>query len=416
MASRAQIDAEQLKLLNKQLAYCQKKVPFYREALNERGVSLPLKSLAELQQLPVINKSLVRDHVDQFRSLDYLGDKVHKSFSSGSTGEPFASYFDTLTWFRKKYFIKLRARFRCGMRPGQRVAILECDDEDKIAKRNSKSRIMDPFLKVRVFSLFKQSDALLAELQEFAPHNIYAYPSHLLELASTMARSKQSVAGVKRLYTSSEFLESGMRRFIESQFNAEIFDHYGSTEFKEIAWECKEHGHYHVNHDEVICEVLRDGEPVFDTPGDVVITDLRNRALPLLRFELGDLATMTEEPCACGYQGLSMKPLGGRASDYLLMNDGTQLSPFRFTTEIEYLDGLLQYQLLQHSPEYVEVKTVWQSSASDEMLSEVHDIIHRAFQDGAGDSAAQAIRIEVQQCEAIANEDNGKFKVVKRLS
>lgn len=412
--SRVDLQEQQLNLLKKQLDYCANHIAYYREGFAQLDFApSSIRDLTQLEKLPLLDKVTVRDKAADFLNPNHSQTKLHKSFSSGSTGEPFASYFDTRAWYRKKYLVKLRARFACGMRIGQQVAILECENEEQIAARNKSVWLADVFLKVRVFSLFQNTEQLLSELREFEPQNIYAYPSHLLELAS--AGAKPAIPGVERLFTSSEFLERGMRQFIEDQFEAPIYDHYGSTEFKEVAWQCKEKNWYHINNDELICEVVNSrGENVINEPGEIIVSDLRNKAMPLLRFRVGDLGLMSNDPCNCGYHGNSIKPLGGRSSDYLEMEGGIALSPFRFTTEIEYLPGLLQYQVVQRSLQEIDVRTRWQSEPASDSMQKVESIIREALVQGSSEELAKKVQINVEACNSIANEENGKFKVIKR--
>ncbi len=407
--SRESIRELQLKLLREQMRYCADQVPYYSEQFRSLSFDAGgIQDLIQLQRLPLLDKATVREQQEQFRGARYLGGGVQNSFSSGSTGEPFASYFDKMAWLRKKYIIKLRARFACGMGWRQKVAILECEDTAKVAERNRKSWLTDAVLPVRVFSLFQNTESLLKQLRDYQPENIYAYPSHLFELASAADGGKPLLPSVKRLFTSSEFLEAGTRAYVEEKFAAPIYDHYGSTEFKEIAWQCPAKNWYHTNYDELICEVVDEqGAPLVNEPGHIVMTDLRNKAMPLIRFKLGDIGVLTNSPCSCGFRGDSIKPLGGRASDYIQTPSGEMLSPFRFTTEIEYLDGLIHYQLLQHAPDQLSVHTVWRN---EPQLAEVEAIIGRALGEHA-----RAMTLRAEAVESIANEANGKFKVVKRL-
>lgn len=412
-ATPQNIAKAQAKALRRQLAYCEKHVPAlqgYAANVNQINSSNYLDKLA---QLPVLTKNEIRSNPEAYRSKDYLSSSVKASFSSGSTGEPFASYFDSYTWLRKKFYVKLRARMLCGMRFGERVAVLECEPSAILEAQNNPGFFKDKLLKIRMFSVFTPAEQLINELRSFAPQNIYAYPSHLLELAMAMKASNIAIDGVKRMYTSSEFLERGMREQIEQAFQAEVFDHYGSTEFKEIAWECTQHGDYHINNDELICEILKEGKPVFNTPGEVVVTDLRNRAMPLIRYSLGDLGIMTEAPCACGYQGFSMRPLGGRSSDYLMLPSGESMSPFRFTTEIEFIEGLCQYQIVQQPDLNIKVRTVWAPETQTPAVQQVEQVLRAVI---AKFASSDLITFDVEVCESISNEDNGKFKVVKRLT
>lgn len=414
--TRQDIREIQLKLLQQQLAHCARSVPYYQQQFAEYQLNpQDFRDISQLERLPMIDKALVRDQALDFRSAGHLGTGVHQSFSSGSTGEPFASYFDKRAWWRKKYLVKLRARFACGMRARQRVAILECEEQSTVKKRNRNNALGDAFLKVRVFSLFQDPENLVDALRRFRPHNIYAYPSHLLELASATEETPV-LPGLERLFTSSEFLEAGSRSFIEERFDVPIFDHYGSTEFKEVAFQCSEKNWYHVNYDEVHVEVVDDqNRPIINQPGSIVVTDLRNKAMPLIRFHLGDLGVLSNSPCICGYRGDSMKPLGGRSSDYLELPNGETISPYRVTTEIENIAGLLQYQLIQQSPNRIAVRTVWRETPDPPAFDRVEQAIRQALVQSAVESDMPDISINVERCARIDNEENGKFKVVKRL-
>ncbi len=412
IASRAKIQETQFERLRQQLLYCEKNVPYYKALFKDIGIEpAALRDLHQLERLPYLTKAIAREHHSALRGQAYLGKDVQKSFSSGSTGEPFATFFDTLSWYRKKYLVKLRARFACGMALRERVAILECDEADSIARRNSNTWLQDQLLKVRVFSLYEEPAILLDQLREFAPQNIYAYPSHLLELAQADLTAEPLIAGVKRLFTSSEFLSQGLKTRLEARYQAEIYDHYGSTEFKEIAWQCPEQGWYHINHEDVICEVVNEHGPVLNEPGEVVVTDLRNKAMPLLRFKLGDLAVKSNTPCGCGYSGDSIKPLGGRSSDYFVFEGGQEISPYRFTMAIEAVQGMLQYQLVQLGVNSIQVNIVWRN---DELAAQADDVREHILHVLNEAGVQSNVSIDVRRCQSINNEENGKFKVVKR--
>lgn len=405
------LTASQSRLLEAQLKRCYRDVPHYRRLFDQLELELDQTSLALLQRLPILDKDQVRQDYDDFFSRRYDRESCKHSYSSGSTGEPFASYFDTASWYRKKVWHKLRARFACGMSLGDRVAILECDSEQTVQQRNKLAWLTDPLLKVRVFSLFTDSEQLLAQLRAFSPQNIYGYPSHLLKLATKQSNSDKPVMSVQRIFTASEYLKSGSRDFIGKAFSADVYDHYGCTEFKEIAWQCPQADRgsgYHINGGEVICEILDDqGQPLPPgSSGEIVVTELRNKAMPLLRYRMNDHGVMDWGRCQCGYEGPGLLPLGGRSSDYIVLPSGQQVSPYLITTRIENIDQLIQYQVEQDSPTSLLARTVWRTPPTAEQLTAVRS----AIADAVGDSMELGVKI----CSSIELEQNGKFKVVKR--
>lgn len=404
----AQYYSAQLQQLKKHLAYCQRSVPYFRQYFQQHGLQLEdFRSAADLKRLPLLSKQALRAHLSDFIGDNYDLNKLHSSYSSGSTGEPFASYFNPLAWYRKKYFLKLRARFACGMGFFQRVAILECESVEQVEKRNSKAWVMDPLLKIRVFSLFQDHAELLQQLADFAPQNIYAYPSHLVELGQCMQKNDLYLPSVERLFTSSEFLEQGARRFICERFTADLFDHYGCTELKEVAWECPHHGDYHLNADDVMLEIV-DGERLCELgeAGEVVLTDLRNKGMAFVRYKINDYGVKTAGTCECGFVGESFRPLGGRVSDNLQLPDGSELSPYSLTTAVEHTPGLIQYQLEQSKPSELLIHALWREAPAEEVIAELTETIASIV--GAD------VDVQLRSVEQLDVEENGKFKVVKR--
>ncbi len=406
----------QCRLLKTQLARCYQDVAYYRHLFDQVGLDVEKSAdmshpMSQLQRLPTLGKEQIRQNYKQFISVRYDMARCKHSYSSGSTGEPFATYFDNYSWYRKKVWLKLRARFACGMSLGDRVAILEAEPEDKVRQRNKLAWLRDPLLVVRVFSLFTDSGQLLAALRQFKPDNIYGYPSHLMKLAGDIHTDHLGVPGVKRIFTASEYLKFGTRKYIQQMFDAPVYDHYGSTEFKEIAWQCPhsaDGGGYHIHNNEVICEIIdSEGNPAATgESGEIVITDLRNKAMPLLRYRMNDHGLMSWEECECGYSGPGLLPLGGRSSDYIILPSREQISPYLITTRIEHVHGLIQYQIDQRSRSGIVARTVWNSRPTSGQLREVQ----RAIADVVGTT----MDVHVEICKSIALEANGKFKVVKR--
>jgi len=185
-----------------------------------------------------------------------------------------------------------------------------------------------------------------------------------------------------------------------------VFDIYGCTEIKEIAWECERHNGYHINEDEVLVEILNGNKPVdWDEVGDIVITDLRNKAMPLIRYRIGDRGLFRPGPCSCGRTFALMAPLAGRSSDFIITPNGHRLSPYLFTTAIEKINGLLQYQLVQEDVQSIIVKAIMAEQNGALELKNIKERIQAVV--------VEPMDIKVEACEKIDNEENGKFKVVK---
>ncbi len=186
------------------------------------------------------------------------------------------------------------------------------------------------------------------QLTGFSPAALYGSPSYFFLLGQYISKNNIKLTSVKKIFTSSEYLQETVREYIKEKFEAEVFDIYGSTEFKEVAWECEKHEGYHINEDEVIIEILKDEIPASPgTIGNIVITDLRNSVMPLIRYQMNDKGMLIKEQCSCGRTFSTMKPFAGRSSEYIVLPNDEILSPYLFTTSIEKIEGLLQYQIIQ---------------------------------------------------------------------
>lgn len=205
-APRKVLDRLRLNLLQKQIRNIYENIPFYREMFKKlKLMPEDFNGIQDLIKLPVIAKEDIRINRDKFFNKKINRDKCFHSFSSGSTGEPFSSYFDKRCWMRKKYLSKLRARFSCGMHPGDRVAIFESEPAESLKKRNRKQPIRNLLLKVRYFSIFDDIDMIIKRLIEFKPQNAYGPQSFFFHFAREIKKTNQTFPFLKKIYTSSEY-------------------------------------------------------------------------------------------------------------------------------------------------------------------------------------------------------------------
>lgn len=393
--------------LKDQLLKAYENVSYYQTAFKQRGLDPQhLRTLFDLNDYPIIDRDVIQQNESLFLSRNFPFEKMVKSHSSGSTGKPLWTYFDKNTWVRKKYLSKLRTRMECGLKLGDKVAIFDTAPPAELAARNRKISFLTPALRVKFFSIFEETEKNLNQLIQWGAHDIDSPPNHLFRMAQEMERKKLETPSVKKIFTSSEYLELNMRKFIEKAFGAEVFDIYGCTEMKEIAWECERHEGYHINEDDVIVEILHDNSPAQPGEiGDIVLTDLSNKAMPLIRYRIGDRGLLVPGNCSCGRSFSRMVPAAGRASEYIATPGGSKISPYRFTTAIEKTRGLLQYQFIQDTLDSITVKVIMDGQRNDKEIMEIQEKIQPILGDD--------ISIHVKICDKIKLEENGKYKVVK---
>jgi phenylacetate-CoA ligase len=163
-----------------------------------------------------------------------------------------------------------------------------------------------------------------------------------------------------------------------------------------------------MNEDEVICEIMNENRPAMPGEiGDIVLTDLQNQAMPLIRYRIHDRGRILSEPCGCGRTFSLMLPVAGRASEYIQLPDGEKISPYRFTTAIEQFKGLLQYQLTQQSETDIAVNVITDDKTGAETCMNIEQTIQGITKG--------LMQVTVQKTDRISPEENGKFKVVKNM-
>jgi phenylacetate-CoA ligase len=333
-----------------------------------------------------------------------LGGKVRpewrSSSSSGSTGEPFRVYYDPRAWATLKFLVKLRARRACGTRPTDRVALLE-------AVPPARART-SPAARVTRISILQPAAAVAAELAEFAPDTVYGLSSALLEVAAEL-RARGVRLRVRRVFTSGELLGPAIRQAIGDAFGARVFDVYGSSETKEIAWECRTGG-MHVNADVVRLEVLDEaGRVVADgIEGDLVATLLVNRAMPLLRYRIGDRGSLLTRRCDCGHPFPLLGVVTGRAADALVLPGGGRISAYAFTCAMERVSEVLRYQVTQVEPSRLRIRAILGPDADP---SRVAGLIRSVMQG----EIAHSLETDVEFVDRLPTGPRAKFRVVEPL-
>jgi phenylacetate-CoA ligase len=325
------------------------------------------------------------------------------STSSGSTGEPFRVHYDARAWALLKYLVKLRARAACGMRVSDRVALL-----DAIPPMPSKP---SPRLSQRVarISVLQPAGKVAAELRSFAPDIIYGLPSALLE-AGRHLRQQGEQLSTAAVFTSGELLQRSTRESLTAAFGAPVYDIYGTSETKEIAWECPA-GNRHLNSDVVYMEAVDESGQSLPpgVEGDLVATLLVSTAMPLIRYRTGDRGSLLAGSCSCGCPMPLLGVVTGRAADILVMQDGIRISPYALTCAIERIPGVLRYQVSQLDPARVRVRAILEAAAD-------RTTVTAQVQSALRFDVAPFLDADVEFVDRLPVGPRAKFRVVEPLT
>jgi phenylacetate-CoA ligase len=376
----------QLAKLRKLTIHAYRHVPYYRDRMRQLGLTPDdIRSLDDLQKLPMLTKEDVRKHL-YFDIMSDNHDKadVLKVTTSGSTAEPFVCFVDR-PQLEFRWAATLRSMEWTGWKFGDRQMRL-WHQTLGMSKMQIAREFADAALSRRKFiPAWEMSDDTLRQFVEkieaHEPVLLDGYAESFNFLARYLQEHGNLKVRPKGIISSAQTLPDGSRKMIEEAFGCKVFDKYGSREFSGIAYECEAHMGHHVVGEGYIVEILKDGKPAAPGEvGEVVITDLNNHCLPFIRYRIGDLAEAVDpdEPCACGRGLPRIGRIEGRVQSIIIGSKGRYM-PGAFFSHLlkDYDHAIRQFQIVQTDRETLVFKVVKGKRFSDETLQEVIGILHQ---------------------------------------
>ena len=403
------LQAEQWRSLQQLLLHAYQHVPFYRKMFRGLGAEpQDVRTPDDFRRLPLLTKELIQTHPNELRAEGGFNPAgVYLNHTGGSTGAPLSFWQDAQ--YRSWGMAELDRDFRlCGYRPGQRQAFLWGSDVDSRFHQTSRGRIHDFLHNLQWIDTFDvdvgKLRRALQQLVVFDPHLLVGYVSSLALMARLVHAEGLVAPRPRAIQTSAEALTQSTREIIEGAFGAKCFDRYGCREVGNIAHECDAHRGLHLllenNYTEFVTDDHRTADP--GTTGQIVVTNLHNHVMPLIRYATGDVGTPSSRPCACGRGLPLMESVKGRISDTIVSPSGKLLHGEFFTHLFYGLDGVRQFQVEQMTTVDLVIRIVTESPESFESTErQVADLISRH-----GDPA---FRIVFQRVTQIPPRKSGKY-------
>ena len=358
----AQRQLEQLRSL---VAFALQQVPHYRKLIaallpevTRDPRALTWESFA---RWPILKKSDLRDHAAALVAPALPPDHGGMSwnFTSGSTGTParcavtmVAHFFRSALALRHQFwhdldfslkYAEIRPGVPAGRSPGWGAV-------PNVAYETG------PGVTLPISTALEaQLDWLLAE----APGYLLSTASNLRALVLHSRETGRIPQGLDAVLSYAENLPADLRALVQEVWHTRLIDAYSCTETGIVALQCPRHAHYHAQAETVIVEVLHDdGRPcAAGEVGRLVLTDLTNFGMPLIRYEIGDYAE-AGAPCDCGRGLPVLTRILGRRRNMATDPTGRVFWPVFPSRELHDLAPLGQLQLVQHAPAAIELRYV----------------------------------------------------------
>ena len=331
--------------------YAKENVPFYRE----------------LESFPVLSKGDILEHYEEHKSIGEYRKPIHISSTSGSTGTPFAVLQDYDKRMRNIADLKVFGEL-CEYPSHERMVFFrvinsklhrtpEVEDKENIYYIDS-SDLGDEHLGQMISAVMKKQ-----------PIIIFSYSSTLIELAKYSLKKGIDPKSypMKNVLTAGEGISEENRKMVEKAFGCPVYRRYSDMELGILGQDNKNGSPYLLNWGSYYFECLKinKDEPTENgEAGRIVITDLFNKAFPLIRYDTGDLGIMEyskdEMP--------KLKEIFGRIRDCVYTLDGRLISPAKIFVTMWGTENVKQWQFIQEEENYYLMKLNTSGIVNEEQI------------------------------------------------
>lgn len=398
--SRSDIRQYQLSKFREVVHHACENVPFYRKKYE--GMDLGLSSLKDVQKLPVINAPELRKcHLDEITSKKVNKNEMLNMSTTGTSGSPLKFRLS-----KKENAVRqlsfLRFMLGYGWWPWWKVVQVWREVSPK------KYSVFQRLINSRKFhvSIHQPVEDQVKQLWQINPQMLHGTLTSVEQIADWLVDHGESLKGIRVISTGGEVKKSYHGEKFKKAFGTPGIQRYGAVECGIMGYSCIYCGQLYFDEQNFFVEVVDDSyRPVKNgEQGKVLFTTLNQYTTPLVRYELGDMITLSESQGHCKNKFLHFKSIDGREFDVLPLKDGRQLHSQHLIHGALRVSGLKKIQLLLKKDQSLLVKYIADNEICDEIIRK--ELI-KAMR-------FEALEVDFERCEVIPNEASGKFKFLKR--
>lgn len=348
-------------LLFELLSYAASNVDYYKNITKTLNLDISKEHVrAELNKFPILTKNQINDSPNNFLSSEFNTNKLIKNKTSGTSGSALTVY-STKTAIQRNYSFFSRLLWQHNLENNVttatfvgRTIVPKAQTHPPYWRYNKSNNQI-------LFSIYHLSESTIndyiQELETCSPTLIDSYPTPLFILAQYInTHNVNHNIRPSLIITSSEVLSDERRNAIETAFQCDVVDQYGSTEMAGFIAQCP-HGKYHAAIEYGITEVLdSNGKPTKNGTGQLICTGFLNKAMPLIRYQTGDYVKLSPHPCSCGRNTPTFDSILGRTNDLFVTKDGNLVSNLGMI--FKNLDPIVEAQLIQEDLDLININIV----------------------------------------------------------
>jgi len=397
---------QQEKQLRELIKFAYENVPYYTEVFKKHGIGPnDITSSEDLNKLPILTKQTIKQNWQYFIPRNIRSLKHVTGSTGGSTGVPLR-YLMSAEDYEIGTALLYRGWGYAGYKLGDKIAVIAGSSLIPTTKSETKRKVQDLFLNEAHYSAYEMSPDNLygyfKDIDRLKPLFIQGYASAIYVFAKFIRDNNLKLGfQPKAVLSTAEKLFDKQKTIIEEVLGAKVFDTYGLNDGGVSAYECEERCGMHIDMERAILEIVDEEGKNTSKEGGILATSLYNYAFPFIRYDTGDLGTISDSECGCGRKMLLLKEIVGRVTDFLNVNNTIIGSPV-LTVLMGKFD-IEQYQIVQENPDTITCKIIKGKTYKDKD----EKFIKESFYKHVGE-----INIKFDYVNAIPVTEAGKHKFI----
>ncbi len=332
---------------------------FYKVLYQKSGITFPLKidKLSDLKALPIVKKDVFRTALnsDTLRTRMFKNEDIFSSSTTGSTGQPMTMHFDTECIKKRKEILSLLSTIT-GM--GYDKKVCRIWRQKSLSKKEEWYQKLGGLLQISVGDVNSPESTsidkarlnqIVNSISSYEPETIRGYVSALYTIMTEMQFQGIEMDSLESVITSAEYLPEKIWCDFEQYFNCKVFNLYGGTEAPAIALNFEHSRNLSIFEELYFIEVLDDegNDCKPGEPGFITITDLYSKEVPLIRYQIGDIATVDSHFFELNSKRRYFKAVEGRTNDIFRLSDGSLIFSHLWHIHLRDYEWLTMFKVEQ---------------------------------------------------------------------
>lgn len=407
----ASIKKMQLKKFREIFEYARCHSKFYRQYYGDHGVlDLKIERFADIEKVPLTNKSMLRQFGTRDTMTREMGKRIHVHSTSGSTGEPFKIAFNKFEDY-SAHIRLIKALMEHGYRPWKKMVLLSRYETDHQFEIEGDLGVLGwlqrklGLFKREVISIFEPVDVIVKKLQALKPDVLWSTPS-IIEVISLALKKNDEKLDIPLVLFMSETISPDQIVLFNERIGKYFIDLYGCMESPSIAFGFNQIDAKKIFSNSTLVEVIRHRHMEDQLVGDIIITNLVNRTMPLIRYDLGDYAEVLDLE---SFPGQRLGKIFGRYDDIVYFGGKYTLTYHQTFQLFRDFHACERYKFIQKTSGDIVLQL---KVSGDADKNQVKDLALQRWGEKYPDFP---LSIEWRDSFAIDGK-TGKFKVIEKMA